>query len=273
MLFENDDRFDIWQKAKTTIQIEIKISKYDFVIRRSNTNRQTEEVYKVQLVCNRNAICKSRSKKKQRQRNINIKKCACFFKINITKYKNKEHWQKYVKHVEHNHDVFVKFRSQTIHRRIEMIEEMLNTIAKATTSLQTSKQIHINIRKKNFFIDITIQNVYNVKKKIKHRRLSKYIFTQVLLKILTKNNWFVKFQLNTKSKRMKRLFFVNKHIKKIFNKNFEMLIMNCIYKINKYRMSLLIVMNVIALRNNFYIVKIFLNYENEKSFNWVIEQI
>ena len=169
--------------------------------------------------------------------------------------------------VEHNYNLSTKPKIIIVHRRDEINENMLIAIAKTSNSLQISKQIHINIQKTNRRSDITIQNVYNAKKKIKHRRLNKHTLTQTLLKILNKNCWFVKFQLNLKTKRIKRLFFVNKNIKKILFKNSKMLIMNCTYKINKYRMSLFIIINVIALKTSFYIAKVFLNSETFDNFN------
>ena len=99
-----------------------------------------------------------------------------------------------------------------------------------------------------------------------------YTFTQTLLHVLKKNNWFVKFQLKKKTNRVQRLFFVNKHVQKILCKNFEMLIMNCIYKINKYEMSLFVIMNFIALKTNFYINFAFLKSEKKTNFDWIIEQ-
>ena len=92
----------------------------------------------------------------------------------------------YVKHVEHNHELFRKFKVDLIHRRNEMTKKMLKKIANATISLQISKQFHINFRKKIFYIDIIFQNIYNVKKKIKNRKLNRHIFTQYLLKYLKK---------------------------------------------------------------------------------------
>ena len=94
-----------------------------------------------------------------------------------------------------------------------------------------------------------------------------------MLKILNKNDWFVKFQLEFKIKRVKRLFFVHKFIKNVLCKNFEILIIDCTYKINKYKMSIFVIMKVIVLRINFYIDFAFLKKEEKLNFNWIIEQL
>ena len=52
--------------------------------------------------------------------------------------------------------------------------------------------------------------------------------------------------------------------------NFEILIINCIYKINKYKISLLIIIDVINLNILFYVNFYFLSNENIKNFVWVL---
>ena len=63
----------------------------------------------------------------------------------------------------------------------------------------------------------------------------------------------MKFQLKNNIKRIKQLFFVNKIIKKVLCKNFKILIINCIYKINKYKISMFVIIKIIALKFSFYI--------------------
>ena len=65
---------------------------------------------------------------------------------------------------------------------------------------------------------------------------------------------------------MRKLFFVNKHVADIFRKNFEIIIMNVTYKINKYEISLFVIINYTALNNSFYIVFAFLKKKKKKNF-------
>ena len=50
----------------------------------------------------------------------------------------------------------------------------------------------------------------------------------------------------------------------ILHKNFEIIIINYIYKINKYRISLFIIINHTTLNINFYIVFAFLKSKKKK---------
>ena len=76
----------------------------------------------------------------------------------------------------------------------------------------------------------------------------------------------MKIDLKKKFKREKRMFFVDKSVKKILCKNFEIVMMNCIYKINRYKMSLLSIVDHISLSTTFYIVYVFLANEKKKNF-------
>ena len=104
-------------------------------------------------------------------------------------------------------------------------------------------------------------------------RLNKYISTQILFKTLQRNNWFTKVVLKNKINHVKRFFFVNKHVKNIFNDNFEIVVMNCIYEINKYKMSLMIIMKHISLKTFFYIDFVFIEKKEEKNFTWMLKQL
>ena len=66
---------------------------------------------------------------------------------------------------------------------------------------------------------------------------------------------------------MKKLFFINKQVIETLYKNFETLIIDCIYKINKYKIFLLtiiehIVINFIFIINFIFLIKEIVNYYN-----------
>ena len=123
------------------------------------------------------------------------------------------------------------------------------------------------MRFNDFIIQFIVQNIYNAKKKIKSQRLNRYTITQhfVYFLINTKK-FFANYEINFEIKRLHRLFFVNNDVKKILCKNFEIFVMNCIYKINRYDMSLMIIMNHIAININFYIDFAFLKKKKQKNF-------
>ena len=117
------------------------------------------------------------------------------------------------------------------------------------------------------------QDIWNAKKKIKRKRLSKYTSTQILLQSLYRKRWYVKIAFHENIKKIKTLFFVDKNIKNILCKNFEMLVMNCTYKTNRYNMSLLNIVDHIVIEITFYIDFAFIDREKKNRYMWVIEQL
>ncbi len=65
---------------------------------------------------------------------------------------------------------------------------------------------------------------------------------------------------------MSYLFFFKGSSQEILRFNFEVLIMNCIYKTNKYKMLLMIVFNQIALHKTFYVAFCFMIKEKQNDY-------
>ena len=101
---------------------------------------------------------------------------------------------------------------------------------------------------------------------------SLHIYTN-FLKILHHRDWFVKIKLRKRTQKIKRMFFVDKNVIKIFNQNSKILILNCTYKINWYKMSLMIIANQIDLKIIFFIEFDFISNEKKNNYIWIIEQI
>lgn len=72
---------------------------------------------------------------------------------------------------------------------------------------------------------------------------------------------------------LERLFFTRDSCQLMTVLNWEKLIINCIYKINKYVMSLCMISKVISLNNNFYIVFAFLSSKITSSYEWILRQL
>ena len=59
----------------------------------------------------------------------------------------------------------------------------------------------------------------------------------------------------------------------MLTRNSEILIMNCTYKINRYKMSLLIIIEVIALNIFFFVEFCFMKVEKTADYVWVLKQL
>ena len=67
-------------------------------------------------------------------------------------------------------------------------------------------------------------------------------------------------------KKIKILFFVDKNIINILRKNFEIFVMNCIYKTNRFNMFLLNIVDHIFIETTFYIDFAFIDRKRENRY-------
>lgn len=75
------------------------------------------------------------------------------------------------------------------------------------------------------------------------------------------------------SQKIQYLFYTPKCMQKILLENSELLIMNCTYKINRYKMPLLIITGVTNLNTYFYVTFCFLKSEHIEDFVWALEAV
>jgi len=90
------------------------------------------------------------------------------------------------------------------------------------------------------------------------------------LRALHRDRWFVKIDLKKTTKQVKKLFFVHKGMLEILCKNPEVLIMDCTYKTNKYKMPLLTICGVTSLGTTFIVGFAFLDKETKNHYDWVL---
>lgn len=75
------------------------------------------------------------------------------------------------------------------------------------------------------------------------------------------------------NEKLKFLFFTSKCMQKLLHENFKILIMNCIYKINKYKMLLLIIINITSLNIFYYIIFCFMKDKSFNDYVWVMKTL
>jgi hypothetical protein len=86
------------------------------------------------------------------------------------------------------------------------------------------------------------------------------------------DDWKFSFQKNNHNQ-ISHLFFSKKFSHNILRFNFEVLVLDCTYKTNRYKMSLLIIFEQIALHRNFYVTFCFMIREKSDDYFWAFDQL
>ncbi len=155
-----------------------------------------------------------------------------------------------------------------------MTSEIKKQIDIQTFTKTIFQQIVINLRlnadEENLILKT--KDVYNQRQRIRKNELRNLTATQAFLQtLLDRKNWFVKFASSEES--LKKLFFAKISCQRMTKLNWKVFIIDCIYKINRYFMSLCIIIEVTTLNIIFYIAFAFLLSEIISSFEWILQQV
>ena len=104
---------------------------------------------------------------------------------------------------------------------------------------------------------ISRQNIYNFVAQHCRDELSLLTFIQTFVQKLNDDDWIFAHQKNIKNQII-YFFFARRSSQKFLQKNFKMLMMNCTYKINRSRLSLLMIIDQTTLHFIFYFVFAFI---------------
>ena len=111
------------------------------------------------------------------------------------------------------------------------------------------------------------RDIYNVKAVMRAETLGLMAPVQALMVQLShRDDWFVRLQKNHLSQRVEFLFFSRISCQKMLKTNGEVLIMDCTYKTNRYRMPLRVITGTTSLNTTFYVGFAFMAKEWTESY-------
>ncbi len=177
-------------------------------------------------------------------------------------------------HAKHNHSS-IKPAGCSTHRKealkaASMQTEIAKEFRKGSKINATLKGLQLN--QKEFIFKP--QNIWNVNAILKTTTMSSLTLTQALMKYLIEFfKWYVDSKKKELSDELQFLFFTSKCMQELLCEYYEVLVMNCTYKTNKYKMSLLIITGVTALNITFYVAFCFMKGENYGDYEWVMKAL
>ena len=87
-----------------------------------------------------------------------------------------------------------------------------------------------------------------------------------------RDSWFMRYTTNTQN-RIIKLFFAKTSSQKILKLNYEVLLMDCTYKTNTYRMPLCIISGVTPMNTIFYTGFCFLSSKTTENYIWLLKML
>ncbi len=251
-----------------TVNRHVESQDYAVVKQRIKKNLKTDQVVKTYLRCDREEKSKLKSHEQKRKHlSTRLVKCSfsCFAlnKVDVS-------WILVVRNSSHNHSLIIE-EAHFVLRKLAIISETVSKIDNQSKTQVTSAQVLIFMRLEDEDCILKSRDIYNVKQSIRRNILESLTSIQFLLQNLKRDNWYYRYQTTLFAHEVIHLFFVEKYIFELLKNNWKVLLMNCIYKINKYKLSLLVIVDHISLSTTFYVDFAFLTKEKKKNYIWVLE--
>ena len=185
-----------------------------------------------------------------------------------------DHWHLNVRNPHHNHPPTMR-GSHPVLRKMAMTDEAKQIIIDQSRNQATPATILSTLRMNDDQEDPVFKNrdLYNFRASIKKKALGPFTPVQALMRMLRNNDeWYLRHKRDA-ADQITHLFFSKTSSQTMLKSNYEVLLMDCTYKTNKYRLPLLIVCGVTALNTTFYIAFCFLISEHTDDYAWMLRQL
>ncbi|KAG6983952.1 PKS-NRPS hybrid synthetase [Fusarium oxysporum f. sp. conglutinans] len=244
---------------------------YAFVARRSSKAKTLSQALTVTYVCDRGGGPRSDQASK---RKTSSRRTACLFSINAVESSCKTRWA--VKHRRdprtymHNHEPSYGPRAHPVHRQITSDQEQ--TVRLLTEAGVKPKEIRTFIRLSDRFCLATQQDIYNAIARSKRDLAKGQSSIHALADELVNQGFRSHFCLD-QDNRVTAVFFTNADSLAYTKTYPEVMMLNCTYKTNKYKMPLLDIVGIDACGKSFCIAFAFMSGEEEADYLWVLSRL
>ena len=241
---------------------------YAITTKRTKKNK-TGDVRKAWLRCDRGSTYKPKGYDK---RQSSTRQIECPFSLIAVRDADLETWSFNIIDGHHNHEPTLG-GSHAVHRKNAMTKDVKDTVVAQTRINISTKQILSGLRldgdEENPIVKPS--DIYNIRARHRQEELGPYSAVQALMLALSKEeDWYMRHTVDAHG-RVTKLFFAKTSAQRILKRNHEVLLMDCTYKTNTYRMPLCIINGVTALNTTFYIGFAFLSHEMLEDYLWVLE--
>jgi hypothetical protein len=246
-----------------TIQAHAKENGYAVTIR--NSNSLFNITY---LGCDRSGTYRQRNglNETNRLRDTASRLTNCPFRVRCSLKDGL--WIHKVINPSHNHEASSAVAHPILRRVPLQIQEQVENQSMAGTK---PREVISSIRQATDH-PILSQDVYNIKKKLRRKNLAGRTPMESLISIL-KNGDFAFDYKTDRVGRVTCLFFAHPQSTELLNCFPEMLLLDCTYKSNRFKLLLLNVVGSTCLNTTFHVAFAFLSKEDEEAYTWALTQL
>ncbi|MBW0577556.1 hypothetical protein O181_117271, partial [Austropuccinia psidii MF-1] len=207
---------------------------------------------------------------KDPSKTVTSRRLYCPFRLYARKYSKSTTWTLKVKNPEHSHDVTKNIMAHPAFRKFNGQET--SQIAQMSESLLMPRQIQAQLCiQRESDRPVILQDIYNQVKKIKEDKLQGRSPIDSLIDTLKEENFVWSSARNTEG-HITSLFFTHPLAIKLLHGFPHVILMNCTYKNNKYKMPLFNIVGFSSTNNTFSGAFCLMKNETEPSYTWALNQ-
>jgi hypothetical protein len=258
------EEYDTRQCLITAVQTHAAAEGYAVMIRHSSNATKT-----IYLGCDRGGVYRNRNNlnDSNRQRDTASRLVGCPFSIRASEWNSV--WTLKVRNSDHNHLATEVIAAHPVQCRLP--SHVKKQIKDLSASGIAPSQIVSTIRQSTDH-SLIAQDVYNTRKELKWENLHNKTPIEALLETLEQDTYTFYYKTDLIS-RITHLFFAYSKSIELLNHFPEVILLDCTYKTNRFKLPLLNIVGTTCLNTTFYIAFCFIRHEDEKGFTWALSQL
>lgn len=201
----------------------------------------------------------------RRRQRTTTRAIKCPFKLTGKRIGNE--WVIQVKNPTHNHSLSSDSRAHPMHRCRALDPEAHKIVIEAFKAAVPPRVVYTILLERFGQCPLTDKDLYNMSNRLMRKELGGYSPIQALLnEILSDNSAIISRILKDEKNRITHLFLIYKKSIEVLRENYDILLLDCTYKTNRYRMPLLNILFVTKLHTTMNLGFIFMNREKEDDY-------
>ncbi|CAL5337320.1 unnamed protein product [Camellia sinensis] len=223
------------------------------------------------LACERSGQYRATKKLKHDSNNISritgTKKCSCPFDMRAHRFTTHDEWTLTVVCGLHNHPPAEHLEGHSYAGMLSKDEKAL--LMDMSKSMVRPKQILVTLKQRDALNVSTLKTIYNVRHRNRVVQRAERSQMQHLLGELVKYNYIERHRSKEFTMTVTDLFWAHPTNLDLFRSFPRILVMDCTYKTNIYRLPLLEIVGVTSIEMTFSVAIAYLQYERVDNYAWV----
>ena len=244
---------------------------YAVVLQRTKKSKQ-DIMKKVWIICDRGR--QPHNSTGRQRRHTSTRHTGCPFKITASVEEGTaEPWYPEILNETHNH-ASTEASAHPVLRRMAMSstrDEVTRQLAIQTAPAQILSAIRFNDPNAENAM-VSRRNIYNLAAEQRRQELGPLTPIQALVRELDGVDWISEHRKDYRDQ-ITHLFFVRRSQQFLLRKNHKVLVLDCTYKTNRFKLPLAVMSGQTALHTTFYVAFAFIAKEKTDDYTWIMERL